>query len=348
MVYWKISDDLKEVALHLAACSCDSIYDIVAITGFSRWTFYNAHQQKRNTGSIAKEEAIGHSWPRTLLQHDSDYLLCLVHHKPTLFLNEYSWHLKQSCELSVSLATIHQTLKQAGLNVKHIQKLAAERDPFLCANFIRRIGQYPANYLLSIDEVSKDDQTYTQLWGQTPVGKQVEQHDPFVQWWRYSMVAALVLDKGIVASRVLEGLFKHDTFFEYLHDDVVCHPCISVIKMLMFYLSFHSRLHSLGLIVFFSLTMQESTILKRSWPSFTVMGASLNTFLHILLISNSWTCLFSHKVSSLMLQALILHIQITLLWIIQGMWRDHARNDMGLFSTHQLHLIDTVYCIAVI
>jgi hypothetical protein len=35
------------------------------------------------------------------------------------------------------------------------------------------------------------------------------------------MIAALALDEGIVASRVLEGSFTHDTFLEYLCDDVV-------------------------------------------------------------------------------------------------------------------------------
>lgn len=35
------------------------------------------------------------------------------------------------------------------------------------------------------------------------------------------MIAALALDEGIVASRVLEGSFTHDTFIEYLCDDVV-------------------------------------------------------------------------------------------------------------------------------
>lgn len=286
MVYQKISDDLKEAALQLAACGRDSVYDIVAVTGFSKWTFYRIHQHKQNTGSVVKEGAIGRGQPRTLLRHDCNYLLRLARHKPTLFLDEYSRHLEQYRELSVSLATIHRTLERAGLNVKHIQKLAAERDPFLCADFIHHIGQYPANYLLSIDEVSKDDRTYTWIWGRASVGKRVEQHDPFVQRRRYSLIVALALDEGIVASRVLEGSFKHDTFLEYLRDDVVCCPCILVIKMLKFYLSFLSQLHSLGLVVYFFSTMQGSTILKRSRPSFIVMVASLNTFLCILLIFN--------------------------------------------------------------
>ena len=83
------------------------------------------------------------------------------------------------------------------------------------------IGQYPAHYLLFIDEVSKDDRTYTCLWGRAPVGQHVEQHDPFVRKQQFLMIAALTLDEGIIAARVLEGSFTHDTFFEYLRDDVV-------------------------------------------------------------------------------------------------------------------------------
>lgn len=74
-----------------------------------------------------------------------------------MFLDEYTQQLQQNRELSVCITTIHRTLEHAGLNVKHVQKMAAERDPLLRADFIRQIGQYPAHYLLSINEVSKDD-----------------------------------------------------------------------------------------------------------------------------------------------------------------------------------------------
>ncbi|KIJ95606.1 hypothetical protein K443DRAFT_108524, partial [Laccaria amethystina LaAM-08-1] len=56
------------------------------------------------------------------------------------------------------------------------------------------------------------------LWGRAPVGKQVEHHDLFVQWCRYSMIAALAVDEGIIVLRVLEGSSKHNTFLEYLCD----------------------------------------------------------------------------------------------------------------------------------
>jgi hypothetical protein len=47
------------------------------------------------------------------------------------------------------------------LHVKHVQKLTSERDPILRAEFVRRIGRYPTDYLISLDEVSKDERTYS-------------------------------------------------------------------------------------------------------------------------------------------------------------------------------------------
>ena len=80
----------------------------------------------------------------------------------------------------------------------------------------------PAHNLLSIDEVSKDNCTYTRLWGRAPIGQHMEQHDPFVWKQQYSMIAALALDEGIIAAWVAWRVI-HNTFLEYLRNDVVCH-----------------------------------------------------------------------------------------------------------------------------
>jgi len=200
----------------------DTNYEIKQITGMSTCTLWRAIQCKQMTGSVAKTQAIGHGRPWSLLRQDCDYLLRLAHYKPTLFLDEYSLHLERFRELSVSLETLHQSLERAGLNIKHVQKLARERDPFLQANFICNIGQYPAHYLISIDEVLRDDRTYTHLWGRAPVGERIEQHAPCIQKRQYSMLAGLALNEGIIASQVLEGSFTNDIFLEYLRDDLVC------------------------------------------------------------------------------------------------------------------------------
>lgn len=75
--------------------------------------------------------------------------------------------------------------------------------------------------LISIDEVSKDDRTYTRLWGRSQREDRAEKSNPFVRKRRFSMYAGLALDEGIIGARVLERSFTHERFLEFLHDNVV-------------------------------------------------------------------------------------------------------------------------------
>jgi transposase len=89
----RISDDLKEAALHLQDDGHSTAY-IKQITGsISKITLYRAQKRKHTTGSVAKAQAIGCGCPRSLLKTDADYLLHLAQHKPTPFLDEYTHHL---------------------------------------------------------------------------------------------------------------------------------------------------------------------------------------------------------------------------------------------------------------
>jgi hypothetical protein len=120
------------------------------------------------------------------------------------------------------MATIHRELKRAGLSIKGVQKMASERDPMKRADFVRRISQYPATYLLPLDEVSKDDRTYARLWGRSEIGTRIEVSQPFVRKRRFSMLAAMALNEGIIAAHVVEGSFNRELFLKFLRDDLVC------------------------------------------------------------------------------------------------------------------------------
>ncbi|KAH7918731.1 hypothetical protein BV22DRAFT_989379, partial [Leucogyrophana mollusca] len=162
----RISDDLKEAALRMADRGYRS-REITNITRISKSTLDRTRRRKHITGSVAKAQAIGRGRTRTLAHHDCQYLIRLARHNPTLFLDEYVRRLEDGRFLGASLATVHRTFERAGINVKHVQKVAAERNPLIRANYIRRISQYPANYMLCIDEVSKDERTYARLLGRS-------------------------------------------------------------------------------------------------------------------------------------------------------------------------------------
>ncbi|KAJ7629158.1 hypothetical protein DFH06DRAFT_906303, partial [Mycena polygramma] len=152
---------------------------------------------KHETGSVAKAQAIGRGRPRTLADADAEYLVRLARHNPTIFLDEYRDHLERYRNLPTSLATIHRTFIRARMSLKKIQKMASERSPLNRADYSRRIAAYPADYLISIDEVSKDDRTYTRIFGQSEIGSR------------------------IIGAKIMEGSLCRESYVEFLRDSVV-------------------------------------------------------------------------------------------------------------------------------
>lgn len=61
------------------------------------------------------------------------------------------------------------------------------------------------------------------MWGRALCGERVEKHNPFVWKERFSMLGAMALDEGIIASRVVEGSFTRELFLKFLHDNLL--PC---------------------------------------------------------------------------------------------------------------------------
>jgi transposase len=197
--------DLKDAMLRLENRGRDTTAEVLKIAQFSRSTLYRARKQKRETGSVARAQAHGRGRPRTLAELDADYLVRLAKHKPTMFLDEYRERLERYRNLSASLATIHRTFIRARMSLKRVQKMASERCPLERANYSRHISIYPTSYLISIDEVSKDDRTYAHIFGRSEIGLRAEAAQPFVRKRRLTGVAALALGKGIIGAKVVEG-----------------------------------------------------------------------------------------------------------------------------------------------
>ncbi|KAG0703208.1 hypothetical protein DFH29DRAFT_803690, partial [Suillus ampliporus] len=101
----------------------------------------------------------------------------------------------------------------AELNVKYVQKLTSKRNPLKHAAFISYISQYPAHYLITLNKFSKDNMTYACMWGWAHYDEHVEKHYPFVQKIQFSVLGAMALDKGFIATQVVEGSFMCKLFF---------------------------------------------------------------------------------------------------------------------------------------
>lgn len=219
--YRKHTDDNRLTAMRLADRGLDDTDEICRLTDIPRSTFYDTRRRYLRTGRVSVKEALLRGRPRSTTYRDTFFLLKLAKHNPTRFLDEYAQLLERSRLLSISISTVHRCLARAGLVVKQAQKMAGERTRAKIANYIRRIGAYSPACLVFLDETAKDDRTYARLWGRAQKGQRVEIRAPFVRKRRFSLVGALALDEPLIGVRVLEGAYTHDTFYEYLRDDVV-------------------------------------------------------------------------------------------------------------------------------
>jgi len=217
----KISPDLKLAAMKMYDRGLMDLDDILDCVGFKESTFYRVLRLYRETGEVVRPKSNLRGRPRKLDFDDSTYLVTLINHRPDWFLDELEVLLSTNRFISVHWTTIQCTLERAGISIKKIQRIAQERDEDLRADFVRKMGQYSADEIGFLDEISKDERTLHRRRGRSKKGTRAVMRGAFVRGRRVSGEGLLSLD-GIVASTVVEGSMTRDKFLYFLEHSVVC------------------------------------------------------------------------------------------------------------------------------
>lgn len=215
----RISDGEKWITIRGLALGYNED-DILELVDFSESTLRRTLKQYQEIGTVTRKKPFIVGRPRELHREDVNYLLSLAHHSPQKFLDEYQALLYQNRAIHISLSTIHRTFEREGISYKRIAKNAAERDPWARADFVRRVGLYPIEYLVFVDETSKDERTYFRNYGRSLKNMPCEVAAPFIRGHRFSLLPAMDMD-GIFAYKVVEGSFTRDLFMEFLREHVV-------------------------------------------------------------------------------------------------------------------------------
>jgi hypothetical protein len=74
------------------------------------------------------------------------------------------------------------------------------------------------------EKMHEDDKTYARLYGYAPKGGQAEVGNLFVRNKLFTTVGTIGLHRGIIASKVVEGLLTREEYKAYSEEDVVCLP----------------------------------------------------------------------------------------------------------------------------
>jgi transposase len=194
--------------------------DILDCVGFSESTFWRVLKLWRETGLVKKETFGIRGRPRLLHHDDVQYLIRLVHHRPSWFLDELLDLLEDNRFISVHFTTIHRELVRAGMSRKKLRRIAKERNENVHANFIRRMAQYEPDQLGFLDETSKDERTVMRRNGWAKRGRRAEMQGIFVRGRRLSAEGLLTTD-GMLATLIVEGSMTRQKYLEFLELTVV-------------------------------------------------------------------------------------------------------------------------------
>lgn len=216
----RISDDLKVAAMNLYDRRLLRLTDILDCVGFSRRTFQRVRKLWRQTGWVSKEPSVLRGRPRLLHCDDLQYILQLVQQRPDWFLDELLRLLEKNRFISVHYTTIHRALEKAGVSRKKLRKIAIERNELLRGAFINQIAQYNRSQLCWIDEVSKDDRTYTRGYGRSQRNRRSAQREKFVRGIRVSGTGCLS-EHGMIGSWVTRGSMTQEKILQFLREEVV-------------------------------------------------------------------------------------------------------------------------------
>ncbi len=112
---------------------------------------------------------------------------------------------------------------------EELRVIARERDEDLRADFRRQMGQYSAEQLGFLDEVSKDERTLQRRYGRSQKNARAAMKGVFYPREEASAEGLLTVD-GMVASTVVEGSMNREMFLDYIEHQVVC-PSVPLLSM---------------------------------------------------------------------------------------------------------------------
>ena len=180
MGYHRISRDVKIAAIKLYRRDLISLNNILDCCGISESTFYRILKLWRGTGDVITPSRTFQGRLRTLNYNDIQYLLCLIQENPDYFLDELLYLLKTNRFISIHYTTIYHELKQHGVSLKKLKRIAKERSEELRADFIRRMAQYSPEEIGFIDETSKDEKTICRRYGRSKKGTRATKQQVFI------------------------------------------------------------------------------------------------------------------------------------------------------------------------
>ncbi|KAI7946347.1 hypothetical protein MJO29_010874 [Puccinia striiformis f. sp. tritici] len=170
MVFVKYDTQIKALVVRMLVEGCTPAH-ITGIVGFTihKRTMARWCSLFETTQSVVRDLATysDRGRPLALNSEEREFLLDVLEHEPTLYLDEIQAHLKAMTGIRHPIATIHADLRsRLQLSRKVARTVHPGQSAVRRANYICEIAQIPSEYLVFTDEagVSHDTHRHTMGW----------------------------------------------------------------------------------------------------------------------------------------------------------------------------------------
>ncbi|KAJ7211264.1 hypothetical protein GGX14DRAFT_362772 [Mycena pura] len=170
MVFKHHSTEVKLLAI-CALKNGDDIDSVEHRFGISRRSLERWQQQLEETHTLARQKSETACRPWTILPPLLQVLRDLLNESPALYLDELADYFSIVHDEDIPISTIADSLRELGYQCKVLQRVAAQRDNILRAQWMQLIQRNSeARQMVFTDESSKDGHTLARRYGHAPHG----------------------------------------------------------------------------------------------------------------------------------------------------------------------------------
>jgi transposase len=159
MVYRSISKDLKDCALWLISHGY-APEDICNLFDISKRSLNRWRQNDHIHGSVILPPNPMHCCPRILNPDMTHNLYTLLEEAPKMYLYEIQEWITLTHKVHISRTALHQSICNAGITYKLLQRAAAECDEDFRQEWKQDANiHFSALQMIFVDEINKDEHT---------------------------------------------------------------------------------------------------------------------------------------------------------------------------------------------
>ncbi|CAD6892666.1 unnamed protein product [Tilletia laevis] len=153
--------------------------------------------------------------PKALSQQEVIYVLALIHHRPTIYLDEIADMIQFEFNHKVALSTISRLLSSLGYTNKKLTRVARQRDSERRRRHMLFFAQFDPRQLIFADETHADNKANQRTRGWARQGSRAVDIDIFLRGQRYTLLPALAYD-GICCPWVVPDSVNGDRFLYWV------------------------------------------------------------------------------------------------------------------------------------